>query len=173
MGRAVKLISTKVINLVSWEHSHHKPIWMYGGGLLRWCHHQPYVPIGLWWNCTDDTGPLSLEEMSFTVMSFTVVALTYRHLFNVEIQNVLHIICAIWIIESHHVNISIKHEKYTSKNSVMPRGHVWMYTVKCAQLFFICFVHDPNTKESHRCPEGKCQIAKLRVLYIFINIKPL
>ncbi len=82
---SVKLISTKLTNLVLLEQSHHKPMRMYGGVPLSWQHEgseahlfphslhtanlrgtPPYIPIGLWWDCSNDTRFVSLVEMSFT-----------------------------------------------------------------------------------------------------------
>ncbi len=57
------------------------------------------------------------------------------------------------------------------KKQMMPRGHVWMYTVKCVQLFFIYIVHDSDTKEYHFLPQGKCQKVKLTFSYVFISDK--
>ena len=65
----MKLISTKLTNLVSLEQSNHKPIGRYGGGLLKLAlrgRPSSYLPIGFRWDCSNDIRLVSLEEMSFT-----------------------------------------------------------------------------------------------------------
>ena len=57
---SVKLISTKLTDLVSLEQSHRKPLGIYGCGpsLASYCQLKgtpPYTPIGLWWDCSNDT----------------------------------------------------------------------------------------------------------------------
>ena len=51
--------SSQAFNFVSFEQSHHKLMWLYAGGPPS-----AYISMGLWWNCSNGTGFISLVKMS-------------------------------------------------------------------------------------------------------------